>query len=277
MNKKIDPFIYIKENNYQSHINPFIINEPEIVYNIPGSYDNEIFAKVPNYIIENTKYNLCISNYGRLYNLNTQSFINSNLNSCRYKTYGVINNNGKEKNIGIHRMVLGTFDNSPDADKFVPNHLNDDKTDNRLSNLEWATIYINLHHAMITGLKFTKLTEKDVKDICNLIMDGKSDNQIAKIYNTTRHNISLIHNKKIWKYITEKYEFPSVNYITNAILNETQVIEICELLMTEKYTDTEIGAMYGVHRRTINDIYHKNKWKYITEKYDFPKRYNRKE
>ena len=54
-----------------------------------------------------------------------------------------------------------------------------------------------------------------------------------------------------------------------AILNKTQVIEICNLIMEKKLTLQEIAQIYKVTKSTINNIKRKVSWKHLTQKYNF--------
>lgn len=57
----------------------------------------------------------------------------------------------------VHRMVTETWIDNPNHYKEV-NHINGDKNDNRVENLEWTTHSENVRHAYRTGLLKTKGT-----------------------------------------------------------------------------------------------------------------------
>lgn len=54
----------------------------------------------------------------------------------------------------------------------------------------------------------------------------------------------------------------------NNKLNEDQVREICELIQSGKYYDTEIAKMYNVSYANISDIHKGKLWKNISREYD---------
>lgn len=56
-----------------------------------------------------------------------------------------------------------------------------------------------------------------------------------------------------------------------AILKNSQVIKICEALKNNEKSMVELANEYNVSRKTISMIYHKKRWKKISEKYDFSK------
>ena len=59
----------------------------------------------------------------------------------------------------IHRLVLQTF--NPTKDKSLQvNHLNGDKSDNRLDNLEWVTHSYNIQHSWDIGLRDNHMVER---------------------------------------------------------------------------------------------------------------------
>lgn len=106
----------------------------------------------------------------------------------------------------IPRLVSIAFIPNPE-NKTQVNHINGIKSDNRASNLEWATPRENSLHAHRTGLakarrgsncNFSKLTEKQVKHI--KFTKGPLL-EMARKYNVSQGLISLIRNNKVWNHI----------------------------------------------------------------------------
>ena len=66
------------------------------------------------------------------------------------------------------------------------------------------------------------------------------------------------------------YKLHKMNGVDNPNnkLSEQQVHEICQLISSGKYFDTEIAAMYNVSYATITDIHNSNIWTAISNKYD---------
>lgn len=69
--------------------------------------------------------------------------------------------NGKAKNRMIHRLVAETFIPNPDGLPEV-NHIDGNKENNRVNNLEWCTRKDNLKHAVDIGLRHSQ---------CNIIRE----------------------------------------------------------------------------------------------------------
>ena len=72
-------------------------------------------------------------------------------NKDGYK-YVSLSNNGKHISAKVHRIVAETFIENPD-NKPAVNHINENKTDNCVSNLEWVTVKENNKYGT-RGCKF---------------------------------------------------------------------------------------------------------------------------
>lgn len=87
-------------------------------------------------------------------------------------SYVNLHKNGKARSVRVHRIVAEAFLENPHGHEQV-NHINGNKTDNRLSNLEWCNAFQNMKHAQTSGLfnvcgesnPSAKLTYKKVESI----------------------------------------------------------------------------------------------------------------
>lgn len=74
-------------------------------------------------------------------------------NEKGYLCVDLINNDGKRVFCGVHRFVALAFIPNPDNKPQV-NHIDGDKTNNCISNLEWCTNSENQKHAYKLGLNY---------------------------------------------------------------------------------------------------------------------------
>ncbi|ELO82259.1 TPA: endonuclease [Salmonella enterica subsp. enterica serovar Enteritidis] len=80
--------------------------------------------------------------------------LKNNIGTTGYPQVGLCKN-GKLITTCVHRLVAESFLPNPASFNFV-NHIDGDKTNNIISNLEWCTQQQNIVHAIRTGLNIAK-------------------------------------------------------------------------------------------------------------------------
>lgn len=99
-------------------------------------------------IIDNTQEEYAISNLGnvRSYKHKKCKILKPCINSRGYYTVGI---NGKSYN--VHSLVAKTFKPLPYIKGLVINHIDGNKLNNNVNNLEWVTPKYNINHAILNG------------------------------------------------------------------------------------------------------------------------------
>jgi len=109
----------------------------------------------------------------------------------------------------VHRLVAEAF--LPNyLEKPQVNHIDGNKLNNHISNLEMATAKENTLHSFKTGLQVSlkgenrwnaKLTNEDVTIIKSLLLKGEKGVSIAKKFGVGRNAISKIKLGKQWSHV----------------------------------------------------------------------------
>lgn len=134
----------------------------------------------------------------------------------RKHTGGYLRVGLSRKDFYIHRLVAEAFIPNLKNKKYI-NHIDGDKTNNNINNLEWCTANENMQHAYyilkyadsdfmskiancknheIAMIRKRKLTNKQILEIRKSKMP---ENKLAIIYNVSRSYINSIKNFKVCK------------------------------------------------------------------------------
>lgn len=136
----------------------------------------------------------------------------------------------KSKTRYVHRLVAQTYIPNPGNLPQV-NHIDGDKDNNSVSNLEWCTAKHNNVHALQTGLREgqkgetnsqAKLTEVQAVEIIEFILSGLSNIEVAYKFNLHDRYVSLIRGKKRWLYLWEQ-KYSHVTDIPKSCRKRTKV------------------------------------------------------
>lgn len=160
---------------------------------IEDQLEGEVWKKVNIKGVRRNSYR--VSNMGRVYSLISNQFMNPIKKSTGYYCIKLrMEEESKAKQFFVHRIVALAFIHNDDPDfKIQVNHIDGNKANNTVSNLEWTTPWENDHHSVLLGLKKMSgednpkavLTYEIVAKICNLYNRGMSESEIAEILKTT--------------------------------------------------------------------------------------------
>jgi len=129
----------------------------------------------------------------------------------RYPYVSISDNDKKIKNYNIHRLVAEAFIPNPENKPQV-NHIDGNKQNNFVTNLEWVTPKENTQHALAEKLLnppigercgSSKYKESQVLEVIKLLSEGKPNCEVAKLTGIDDRAVSNIRNKKRWGYLWE--------------------------------------------------------------------------
>ena len=128
-----------------------------------------------------------------------------------FKYYTVqLNNKDRGRSKSVHRLVAETFIPNPDNLEQV-NHIDENKLNNNVTNLEWCTPKENINHGTSIERRSEKLKQKVAKySKCGKLikkydymtqveLDGYDQGSVSKVCNGIRPH----HKGYIWRYADE--------------------------------------------------------------------------
>lgn len=158
--------------------------------------EGEIWKPIPEYKA------YLISNKGRVKRIAPGLPILLKPMLCQGYYYISIQGHGKR----IHSLVLEAFVGERPSLKMHIDHIDGNKLNNCLENLEYVTCKENSRRARELGLVAkntnSKLSDQQVLDIRRLLGEGSSGVQLAETFNVSQKLISNIKSNKTYKTIT---------------------------------------------------------------------------
>ena len=110
----------------------------------------------------------------------------------------------------VHRLMMENFFPFEGMENYQVNHIDGNKLNNSLDNLEWVTCKENINHAIITGLRAkvngaAKLTSQQVIEIYQRCRKGEKNVDLGKEFGVHPDTIGKIRNKRLWKEVLKDY------------------------------------------------------------------------
>jgi hypothetical protein len=198
--------------------------------------NNEIWKEVNNF----SKYE--ISNYGNLKNKDTQKILQPSIKSG-YLCTSLTDNNGIRKSVKIHRLVALNFIPNTENKETV-NHINHNRLDNNINNLEWMTTTEQNNHK--------RKCKKEIQELVSsraVWRIDKDTNEKLELYETIRYASKWVFDNKL----TSITDFNNGNNI------KTKICAVCQ----KKYQrNTAFGYKWEYDNKNDN-IYNDEEWKDI--------------
>jgi hypothetical protein len=119
---------------------------------------------------------------GRIFSSKSNKFLKPSYDKQGYARVGLSIGNYKTKTIKIHRLIAETFISNP-FNKTDVNHIDGNKSNNDVSNLEWCTRSENCKHAFSIGLN--KISDSQKKRFIEMLKTkvGKNNPSARKLIN----------------------------------------------------------------------------------------------
>ena len=182
--------------------------EVTLYYSLLKNKEGVIIEKLELFNIKKNYYS--IDNNGRIFSNFTNSFMSPSKDNNGYLGISLRCYDKKIRRFQVHRLVMIIFNPIENMENLQVNHIDGNKQNNNINNLEWCTCSYNHKHAFRIGLKNniglklkqTKLTDDKVIDIFNKIKIGEKTSSIAKEYNISIPLVNKIKNGERYNRIT---------------------------------------------------------------------------
>lgn len=203
-----------------------------------------------------------VSNFGRVYDVIYKKFLNIYIsNQSGYCTVRILKKDGTARHFYVHRLILMVFDYNFNYNNLQGNHIDGDKQNNWINNLEWATPQQNSQHAIDTGLnpckgencRFAKITNEQAEKIAQLLTTSMKHKDIANIVGCSPDTVECIMQGLTWKDLYKKYNLEKYKQVKNGFTDE-QVDQICSYIIKnkDKYINKE-----ELYKNTIRDLFNR--------------------
>jgi len=182
-----------------------------------------------------------------------------NMDNHGYLRTNIFNVHKKRTKVSQHRLVATAFIPNP-YNKETVNHINGNKSDNRIENLEWLTQKENDRHSRdILGNDWVgekhysaQYSDEEIKRVIDKMNEGLTNKEIMKVFPDIK--IGVLHDirgEKRWgKY---KIDDPHLLVKGNRPVNHYKILEIIDKI-NKGFSAPKISKETGVSVHTIYAI-----------------------
>ena len=204
--------------------------------------------------------NYAVDEKGNVFSFLSHRFLKNSLSSTsKSLRVNLYDWDSKPKTVEIHRLVAEMFIPNPDG-CLVVNHIDGNRSNNHVSNLEWCSHEHNSVHAVRTGLsKARSLDEATVTNLLSMMEEGYRNVDLAEITGIDYHVIAKIRQGANYRHLWENFEIPSKKHA----ISIATVLKIKQLL-ADGYFIEEITKQVKVSRPVVKDIRDGVRFKHVS-------------
>lgn len=212
----------------------------------------------------NKKY--WVSEYGNIYSARNCITLAQTVTDCGYVIQGcsIVGNTSL-----LHRIVYQTFVGEIPEGLQI-NHIDGNKLNNHITNLEAVTASQNVLHAFANGLNSPQYGEKngmhvlkewEVLEIYQLIRRGFTNSFIGDVYGIHDRYVSLIRHGKRWKYLFDREGMVGMKSLGNIKMPLAKAVYIYNMCLLTKEGQDSLGPKLGIDPSTVSRIRTGETWK----------------
>ena len=217
--------------------------------------------------------NFLVTEDGRVISKNSGKVLSLRVNEFGYvvvQIYDPVQNIHKHRK--VHRLVAETYIDNPHSKPEV-NHIDSNKLNNNVTNLEWVTSKENKDHAWANNLYTafaenhpdTFLSNSQVHEMCRLMEEGARNKDLADAFGISKDLVSSIRTGRNWKSISSLYKIDKKRTERKSPESVITVAELLEL----GFTDREVSERTGMCSKEVNRIRNRRTHKTLTKDYVF--------
>lgn len=150
--------------------------------------NKERFLIISDDIVPNVKPWYLVSDFGNIFSVYSNRLMKQTISADGYKVCTLRTIDEKGITVYIHRIEMLTFKYEIGCELLDVDHVDCNKSNNYITNLEWVTTAENTRRAAANGLllsgenaPWTKVTDNMVHEICTLYVNGYGITDISRI------------------------------------------------------------------------------------------------
>lgn len=213
-----------------------------------------------------------ISSLGNVMNPDTGKPIKCFVNKAGYRVVAKRVTKGSR---GVHRAMMEAFFGLI-PENLVVNHIDGNKLNNTLSNLEVVTSGYNTKHAYELGLAkgrqgeshhSNKITEDQLLEMYQLFELGYNNDYVGDQFGLHSRYVSLIRHGKRWEHIYKRENKIFPKSFTVGAYSLSKIVEAWEMLK-QGHTNKVVSDAVGIEASCVSRLRSGNLWKDFIDFYE---------